>query len=108
MGKLYRYQFTKEIYPNHIVFLVVKGKIVTYHLDLNLLNYLIKNYGNDDKNIDYLKLLKKKHINYLILDDLDITDKVEYKDNRYDKYMLVFTLNKIVNKIKKQKEKNLL
>ena len=94
MGRLYRYQFTKKIYPNYIVFLLVKGKYRTYDMDLKIVNYL--NFDNK------LELLVKKHINYLILDDLEIIDMKEFEDNNYEKYILLFVFDKVMNQFRKK------
>ncbi len=45
-----------------------------------------------------LNKLKKLHINYVILDNLDIIKK-EYKDNKYLEYYLKYILNNILNNI---------
>lgn len=107
MGRKYRYEFTKKVYPEYIVFLVVKNKYVTYGLDLDLVNYIINEnkirntYGKKRKSteINIFNLLDRYKINYLILDNLDIITKKDYLDNNYNKYIYLFILNKVINNI---------
>ena len=43
--------------------------------------------------------LQEKHINYLILDNLDIISKYADENNQYNKYFYLETIRKILNKI---------
>ena len=43
--------------------------------------------------------LQKLHINYLVLDNLDIISKYEDINNSYNKYFYLEAIRKIVNKI---------
>ena len=106
MSRKYRYEFTKKVHPNYIVFIKVNDKYVTYGLDLDIVNYLIdknrvysykwKKY----KKVNRFKLLDKERINYLILDNLDMVVKKDYNmDNSYDRYMTLIVLNKIIRSI---------
>ena len=65
-----RYSFTKEVYPDYVVLLVKKNKYYSYSIDRKVLDYI------KFKNKTYI--LKKKCINYLVLDELDIVEKYEY------------------------------
>jgi hypothetical protein len=91
MSRKHRYEFTKKVHPGYIVFLVVKGKYVTYGNDIDIIRY-IKFNGK-------FKVFDKYKINYLVLDNLDIIDKKEYDNNNYDKYLDVVMIRKIVKKI---------
>ena len=92
MGRMYRYEFTKKVFPKYIVFIVVNGKLVTYSNDLDILSYI----GYKDK----LRKLDKYKINYLILDDLDIVEIKDYRiENNYTRYLYLFNLNKVIKKI---------
>ena len=91
MSRINRYKFTKNIYPNYIVLLTRKNKYITYDIDLKLIDYL-----EVDED---LTILDKLHINYLVLDDLEIINIKSYKDNNYDKYCLGLVINKVVKKI---------
>ena len=46
-----------------------------------------------------LKYFKKYRINYIILDNLEIIEKQEFKENRYDEYLIKTYLKKIIVKI---------
>ncbi len=92
MSSYNRYSFTKKIYPKYIVLLIHKNKYYSYDIDRKILSYIMF------KNKTYI--LRKKHINYLILDELDIIEKYDYDDNMFDKYVYLIYLNKIFDKIK--------
>ena len=91
MSRINRYKFTKNIYPDYIVLLNKKNKYITFDIDLKLIDYLEVD--------EYLTILDKLHINYLVLDDLEIINIKSYKDNNYDKYCLGLVINKVVKKI---------
>lgn len=91
MSRINRYKFTKNIYPDYIVLLTRKNKYITFDIDLKLIDYL-----EVDED---LTILDKLHINYLVLDDLEIINIKSYKDNNYDKYCLGLVINKVVKKI---------
>ena len=77
MSKLSRYNFIKKYYFNYLVFIKDKD----YYLDIcKLLNYKLLN------------------INYIVLDKLNIIDKIEVYNNKYFYY---YKLNIILNIIKK-------
>ncbi len=88
----HRYSFTKSVYPNYLVLLLKKDKYYSYGRDRKVLEYL------KFKNKTYI--LKKKKINYLVLDELDIIEKNEYSDNMLDKYIYLTYLKEIFNEIK--------
>lgn len=92
MSSYNRYSFTKKVYPNYVVLLIHKNKYYSYDIDRKILNYI------KFKNKTYI--LRKKHINYLVLDELDIIEKYDYDDNMFDKYVHLIYLNKIFDKIK--------
>lgn len=92
MSMYNRYSFTKKVYPNYIILILKNNKYYSYGIDKKIIDYI--NFK------DKLFVIKKRNINYLILDNLDIIDKVEYKDNMYDKYTYLVYLNKIFNEIK--------
>ena len=79
------------------MFLFVNGKYRTYDLDMRLVDYL------DFE--DNFEILVQKHINYLVLDDLEIMDIREFSDNNYEKYILLFGVHKVMNQIRKQLSK---
>ena len=82
MSRSYRYKFTKEVFPEYIVFIVVKREYVTYKDDLEILRYI--------KYKDKLK----------ILDNLDIIIKKDFKiNNSYNRYLYLVNINKIINKL---------
>ena len=92
MSACNRYSFTKEVYPDYVVLLVKKNKYYSYSIDRKVLDYI--------KFKDKTYILRKKHINYLVLDELDIVEKYEYSDNQLDKYIYLVNMKKVLNEIK--------
>lgn len=92
MSAYNRYNFTKDVYPDYIVLLVKKDKYYSYGRDREVLEYIrFKNKTN---------ILRKKKINYLVLDELDIIEKYEYLDNGLDRYMYLVMLKKVLEEVK--------
>ena len=92
MSAYNRYSFTKEVYPNYVVLLVKKNKYYSYSIDRKVLDYI--------KFKDKTYILRKKHINYLVLDELDIVEKYEYSNNQLDRYIYLVDMKKVLNEIK--------
>ena len=92
MSAYNRYSFTKEVYPDYVVLLVKKNKYYSYSIDRKVLDYI--------KFKDKTYILRKKHINYLVLDELDIVEKYEYSDNQLDRYIYLVNMKKILDEIK--------
>ena len=90
MSKLSRYLFLKKMYPNYIIFILDKDKLLTYYNDLEIVNYLT------------LEEVFKKEINYIILFNLDIKIKKEFYNNHYFYYFKIILINSIINVIKQR------
>ena len=92
MSAYNRYSFTKEVYPNYVVLLVKNNRYYSYAKDKRVLEYIgFKNKTN---------ILRKKRINYLVLDELDIVEKYEYSSNELDRYLCLICMKKIFDEIK--------
>jgi len=78
-----RYEIVSKFYKDYVILILLKRKLYIYK----------NNVLTDFKKINKLK---KLHINYLILDNLDIKKK-EYEDNRYEEYYLKHSLNNILD-----------
>lgn len=91
MSKYYRYNFLKKYYPDYIIFITNKNKLITYDYDLKIVKLF--NY----------KLL---NINYIILDNIDIIKKIDNKiDNKIHNYFYYFKITlliDIINTIRKK------
>ena len=85
MSKINRYNFAKKCYKDYVILLLIKNKLYTY-IDNKLVSF------------KYINNLKKLHINYVILDNLDVIVK-EYEDNNYKLYYLKYNLNKLLDNI---------
>ena len=83
-----RYEVIKKLYPNYLILIRYKDKIKTFKEDNLIYNYLNKN-------------IEKLHINYIILDKLDIEKIKEYSDNNY---INIYFKIKIINILKNVKE----
>lgn len=92
MSAYNRYIFTKKVYPDYLVLLLRKQKYCTYGTDKNVLEYI--------KFKDKTYQLRDYHINYLVLDELDIVEKYEYLDNKLERYLYLINIMKIFDKIK--------
>ena len=92
MSAYNRYSFTKGVYPDYVVLLYKKNKYYTYGKDRKILEYI--------KFKNKTSILRKKKINYLVLDELDIVEKYEYLDNQMDRYLYLINMKKILDEIK--------
>ena len=93
-GKLMRNRFIiiKQFYNQYVVLIKRKEKYITFDQDTEILEYIKYKKPKD---------LNKKKINYLILDNLDIVKKCEYKeDNKYREYLLKAYIDKIIKKMR--------
>ena len=71
-----RYKFTKKLYKDYIIIMKIKK---SYHIPDEELD-IIGPFKKKGRLIDFLQ---ENHINYLILDNMEIISKREYKDNKY-------------------------
>ena len=92
MSAYNRYRFTKKVYPDYIVLLIKKEKYYSYGKDRKILEYI--------KFKNKTSILRKKKINYLVLDELDIVEQYEYLDNQIDRYMYLIRIKRVLNEIK--------
>lgn len=88
-----RYSMAKLWYNEYVILIVKKGKLYTY-------------INNKLVNFKYIKKLREYHINYIIIDNLDIYKK-EYEDNNYNLYYLKYELAHILNSINKKIERKI-
>ena len=86
MSKFKRYLFVKKIYPDYVVFILSKNKLITYNRDLDIYNYL----KND---------LFKLNINYIIVDNLELKF-YKFKNNNYFYYFKLILILEIIRYIK--------
>ena len=85
MSKINRYNFAKKCYKDYVILLLNNNKLYTY-IDNKLVSF------------KYINKLKELHINYVILNNLDVIVK-EYEDNNYRLYYLKYNLNNILDNI---------
>ena len=91
MSMINRYKFTKKIYSDYLVIIYRLGNYYSFSYDKDILKY-IKFKGNTN-------IIKRRRINYLVLNNLDIIEINKYKDNRYDYYMKIICIIKVVNMV---------
>lgn len=84
-----RYKFTKNIYSDYLVIIYRLGNYYSFSYDNDILKY-IKFKGNTN-------IIKRKRINYLILNNLDIIEINSYKDNKYENYLKIICIIKVIN-----------
>ena len=80
-----RYYFIKRLYPKTIIIIKQKEKYISFDIDKDILTF-----------IDDYSVLDKYHINYMIIDNLDIIKFQKYQNNDYDKYMYISKLVKLL------------
>lgn len=80
-----RYEIANKYYKNYVILILIKRKLYIYQ---------------DNKLVDfkYINKLKESHINYIIIDNLEIYKK-EYSDNKYQEYYIKYKLNIILENI---------
>lgn len=83
-----RYDMAKLWYNEYVILILKKHKLYTY-------------INNKFINFKYINKLREYHINYIIIDNLDIYIK-EYEDNNYNLYYLKYNLTTILNNISKK------
>ena len=88
-----RYNMAKLWYNEYVILIVKKGKLYTY-------------INNKLVNFKEIKKLREYHINYIIIDNLDIYKK-KYIDNNYNLYYLKYELAHILNNINKKIERKI-
>ena len=81
-----RYNFAKICYKEYVILILKNRKLYTYNEEGILYNF------------KYINKLKELHINYVILDNLDII-KREYNDNGYKEYYYKYKINKLLDLI---------
>ena len=91
MSMINRYKFTKNIYKNYLVIIYRLGNYYSFSYDKDILKY-IKFKGSTN-------IIKRRRINYLVLNNLDIIEINKYKDNRYDYYLKIICIIKVINYI---------
>ena len=85
MSVINRYNFAKKIYKDYVILILIKRKLYTY---------------KNNKLISFkdINKLKELHINYIIIDNLEIIKK-DYVDNRYYEYYLKYNICNILDNI---------
>lgn len=94
MSIINRYVFTKKVFPNYLVMIKKKNKYYSFYQD----RIILEDIGFRNR----LSLLRKKKINYLVLDNLDIIEKEEYPDNQLNKYLYCSYLKEILERMKER------
>ena len=94
MSMINRYNFTKNVYKDYLIIIRRKNKYYTFSKDKKILNYI--NFK------DKIYVIKKKHINYLVLDNLDIIDITKYDNNNYNKYLYLSYIDDILLEIRRR------
>ena len=84
MSMINRYKFVKNLYPEYLVIIIRKRKYYSFYRDLDILKYI--NFK------DNTRIIKNKKINYIVINNMDIVEKYSYKDNNYDKYLIIILI----------------
>ena len=79
VGMYNRYYIAKKKHQEYLIIIIRREKCVSCGIDALILKHLKKNV-----NIEHQ--LQELHINYLMLDNLDIISKYSDENNQYNKY----------------------
>ena len=79
-----RLSFLKRMYGDYVVLFSINKKTYIFDHDQKIIKYY--NRGSIIKTLAYY------HINYIIIDNLNIIDKVEFDDNRYKELFIKSSL----------------
>ena len=79
-----RYNFARICYNEYVILILKNKKLYSYNEENKLYNF------------KYINKLKELHINYIILDNLDVI-KHEYIDNKYKEYYYKYKINKLLD-----------
>lgn len=93
MSMINRYKFTKGVYSDYIILILKDGKYYSFGDDKRILDYI----GFNNK----LSILKKKSINFIVLDDLEILGYAKYEISNLYKYLYLSYISDILYKIKR-------
>ncbi|MDD4187381.1 MAG: hypothetical protein PHX04_01220 [Bacilli bacterium] len=85
-----RYNFFKKKFKHYIILIKKKDIYYTFDQDKEILKYIEYKKIND---------VRKKQINYIIIDNLEIELKKEYPNNNYELYLLKIFIKQILSKI---------
>lgn len=77
-----RYEIIKKIYPDYLILFKVKDKI--------------KYYGVDKEIVELFGKEKLNKLNKIILNNLEIEEKIECELNEYDLYLAKYKLIKMI------------
>ena len=75
-----------------MIIIIKKGKYISCGIDALILKGLKQNMNMEVQ-------LQNKHLNYIILDGLDIVKKYEDENNQYHKYVYQFGIHYLLMKI---------
>lgn len=80
-----RYEIAKKYYKNCVILILIRKRLYIY---------------KDNVLISFKKIseIKNLHINYIILDNLEVIER-KYDDNKYEEYYLKYCLNSILDSI---------
>ena len=84
-----RYDFLKKIYNNYLIFFLSHNKI--------------KLYDKTEREIyKCFRRNNKYHVNYIIVDNMDILKRKEYSDNSYVEILCKIKLAKLIKRYKRE------
>lgn len=75
-----KYIFLKKLYFDYVIIFIKNRK---YYVLMNDM-YVVKYFGNEI----LINNFKRNHINYILIDGLEINDICSYIDNRYFEFLL--------------------
>ena len=92
MSRFNRYKFIKRMYPEYLLVFETNSGYKYEGLDKDIM----MNFCSSCKY--QLNWLQKKHINYIVIDNLDIVSKYDDVKNNYFKYLYLASFCNILGK----------
>ena len=80
-----RYEIASIYYKNYVILILINKRLYFYK-------------DNVLASFKKINKLKELHINYIILDNLEVIER-KYEDNKYEEYYLKYSLNNILDNI---------
>lgn len=93
-----RFKFLRLLYRGYLI-LIVKSEGSSYRYHTFGKDRMLFNYLNNDRKMLFKKL-NKYHINYVLVDNLDIISERKFDDNNYYKFLKIAYLNVVLINMK--------
>ena len=84
-----RYEIIKWLYPDYLILFKEKDDI--------------KFFGDDKEIIEFFSIKRLRNVNKIILNNLDIEEKEEHKNNEYNSFYIKYKLINVLMEVHYEK-----